>query len=332
LRLASWQTEMRERALDLERGLQDLRAAVAELHEVQRRAEPELAELRAVVASLRELQARHFGLSRVHYDEIGHLRERVVALRRSDAYAATFENRRPLISVPIATYNAADLLVERAIASVRAQTYDNWEIVVVGDGCTDDTAVRVEALADARIRFLNLPFRTVYPDDPLDRWQVLGAAPWNHAVELSRGEWIAPLDDDDELLPHHMETLLELALERRAEYAYGGIEQIAGPGHPSYLFAYPPELGQTNMQAAIYLRALDFFQCDSHSWAMDEPTDWNVMRRMRDAGVRMVATPKTVVRYFPRSHPSLASHSPAWRAPAEPLASASPKRNIASTT
>ena len=147
------------------------------------------------------------------------------------------------MSVPIATFNAAELLVDRAIASVRAQTYDRWEIVVVGDGCTDDTATRVAQLGDPRIRFVNLPFRTVYPDNPHERWLVSGAAPWNHAVELSKGEWIAPLDDDDELLPNHMETLLDLALERRAEYAYGKLEQVAEPGAGPYLFSFPPEAG-----------------------------------------------------------------------------------------
>jgi hypothetical protein len=259
----------------------------------------EVAELRDAVAELQALQTNLFRVSRAEYDKIGDLRQKLIALRSSDAYAATFENRNPLVSVPIATYNSAELLVDRAIASVRAQTYDRWEVVVVGDGCTDDTAARVEAVGDPRIRFVNLPFRTVYPEDPQDRWRVSGAAPWNRAVELSQGEWIAPLDDDDEFLPDHIETLLNLALERRAEYAYGGIEQVGGPGIGRYLFSFPPELHETGMQAAIYLRALEFFECDIYSWAMEEPTDWNVIRRMREAGVQMAATEDPVTRYYP---------------------------------
>jgi glycosyltransferase involved in cell wall biosynthesis len=216
----------------------------------------------------------------------------------TEAYGAAFENRRPLISVPIATYNAAELLIDRAIASVRAQTYDLWEIVVVGDGCTDDTEARLNALDDPRIRFVNLPVRTVYPDDPYERWQVSGAVPWNRAVELSRGDWIAPLDDDDEFLPHHMETLLDLALTHRAEYAYGKLVTVDG----GEFFSFPPEYGRVGMQAALYLRALDFFECDSRSWAVEEPTDWNCIRRMRDAGVSMAATERAVARYYPSMH------------------------------
>jgi hypothetical protein len=271
----------------------------AQDHEEKLAQRKEVAELRDAVAELQALQTKLFRLSRAEYDDIGGLRQKLIALRRSDAYAATFENRNPLVSVPIATYNAAELLVDRAIASVRAQTYDRWEIVVVGDGCTDDTAARIEEVGDPRIRFVNLPFRTVYPEDPQDRWRVSGVPPWNRAVELSQGEWIAPLDDDDEFLPHHIETLLNLALERRAEYAYGGLEWVAGPGPERYLFSFPPEHGRTNMQAAIYLRALGFFECDVYSWAMDEPVDWNVIRRMREAGVHMAATEDTVTRHYP---------------------------------
>ena len=237
-------------------------------------------------------------MSRTWYADIRALRQKLIAVRRSETYAATFENRHPLVSVPIATYNAAELLVDRAIASILAQTYEHWEAVIVGDGCTDDTAVRIEMLGDPRIRFVNLPFRTIYPDSPDDRWAVSGAAPWNRAVELCRGEWIAPLDDDDEFLPNHIETLLELALEQRAEFAYGGTETV---GHPSasYLFSFPPVIGSVSMQSAIYLRALDFFECDTQSWAIEETTDWNFIRRMLDAGVLMAAIDQPVARYYP---------------------------------
>ena len=242
---AQWTSGLRSTA-SIE--LEEWRAQESEQMLAQRH---EMAELRAAIAELQEIQTKQLRLSRAAYDDIGGLRQKLIALRRSDTYGATFENRHPLVSVPIATFNAAELLVDRAIASVRAQTYDRWEIVVVGDGCTDDTATRVQELGDPRIRFVNLPFRTVYPDNPHERWLVSGAAPWNRAVELSQGEWIAPLDDDDELLPNHMETLLDLALERRAEYAYGKLEQVAEQDAEPYIFSFPPELGRIGMAQNI---------------------------------------------------------------------------------
>jgi hypothetical protein len=258
-----------------------------------------LTALDATLAEVRDAQARQLRLSTTHYDDIAGLRERLRALRRTDAYEATFAQRAPLVSVPIATFNASDLLIDRAIASVQAQSYEHWEIVVVGDGCTDDTAARVEDLRDPRIRFVNLPFRTVYPESPTDRWLVSGAVPYNRAVELCRGPWIAPLDDDDEFLPKHIEILLELALERRAELVYGTLEQITDLDVERHLVSFPPELGRVGMQATLQLRSLDFFECDRSSWVVGEPVDWNVLRRMRDAGVIMAATNEVVARYYP---------------------------------
>ncbi len=56
-------------------------------------------------------------------------------------------------------------------------------MLIVGDHCTDDTAERIAALGDPRIRFINLPARGVYPAEPFARWCVAGAAPMNHALE-----------------------------------------------------------------------------------------------------------------------------------------------------
>ena len=69
--------------------------------------------------------------------------------------------RHPLISVHIATFNRGQLLTERTIPSILGQTYRNFEIVVVGDGCSDDTGERLGGLRDSRIRWENLPQRGV---------------------------------------------------------------------------------------------------------------------------------------------------------------------------
>ena len=77
---------------------------------------------------------------------------------------------QPLVSVNVATYNRAKLLTERCIPSVLGQTYDNLELIVVGDGCTDETEELVAEIDDPRLTFVNLP-RDSYPEDacpPLD--------------------------------------------------------------------------------------------------------------------------------------------------------------------
>jgi glycosyltransferase involved in cell wall biosynthesis len=53
----------------------------------------------------------------------------------------------PLVSVVTATYNYSSVL-RQAIASVRAQDYPRWEMIVVGDACTDDSAEVVASFRD----------------------------------------------------------------------------------------------------------------------------------------------------------------------------------------
>src|SRR5713226_5860303 len=81
----------------------------------------------------------------------------------------------PLVTVIVATYNRSRLLTERCIPSILGQSYDNLELIIVGDGCTDDTEELLSQLNDPRLRFYNLPERGRYPSDPLRRLMVAGA-------------------------------------------------------------------------------------------------------------------------------------------------------------
>ncbi len=91
--------------------------------------------------------------------------------------------QRPLVSIVLPTRNRPREL-RRAIASVQAQRYDNWELVVVDDGGSEDSRELVAALGDPRARWLGIPGRGV------------GAAR-NAALGEARGEIIAYLDDDN---------------------------------------------------------------------------------------------------------------------------------------
>lgn len=121
-------------------------------------------------------------------------------------------SKEPLVSVVIPTYNRAKILTERTIPSILRQTYQNFEVIIVGDHCKDNTPELIGEIYDKRIKFYNLPQRGKYPEDPEHRWLVAGVVPVNKAIELSSGEWIAPLDDDDEFSEDHIEILLKHAL------------------------------------------------------------------------------------------------------------------------
>jgi glycosyltransferase involved in cell wall biosynthesis len=103
----------------------------------------------------------------------------------------------PLISVVIPTYNWSDVL-KISIKSVLWQTYQNFEIIVIGDACTDDSELIVKSFNDPRIKWFNLQENSGSQ-----------SAPNNFGIKKSKGEWIAHLGHDDVWHPNHLEFLLK---------------------------------------------------------------------------------------------------------------------------
>jgi glycosyltransferase involved in cell wall biosynthesis len=110
----------------------------------------------------------------------------------------------PLVSVIVPTHNRPEMLSE-ALASVRAQTFVDYEIIVVSNGETPENrglSEEAAALADARY------FR-------LEEGNLSAAR--NFGVERAQGEWIGFLDDDDIWLPHKLEREIAEADRSRAD-------------------------------------------------------------------------------------------------------------------
>jgi GT2 family glycosyltransferase len=116
----------------------------------------------------------------------------------------------PLVSVITPTKNRARMLAD-AIASVRKQTYRNWELIVVNDGGAGVGALVESAAGNARY---------------IERRESGGpAAARNAGVAAARGEVLAFLDDDNLYLPGHLESLLA-ALRGSAALAYSSAERV----------------------------------------------------------------------------------------------------------
>jgi glycosyltransferase involved in cell wall biosynthesis len=103
----------------------------------------------------------------------------------------------PKVSVIITTYNRARYL-QRAIRSVLNQTFQDFEIVIVDDASTDETANIVEGFANPKIRYLRHQFNRKE------------AGSRNTGLENARGEYIAFLDDDDAWLPQKLSAQIDL--------------------------------------------------------------------------------------------------------------------------
>jgi hypothetical protein len=94
------------------------------------------------------------------------------------------------ITVMMPAFNAARFIGE-AIDSVRQQAASDWELLVIDDGSTDDTAKVAESFHDARIQVI----RQDNQGEATSR---------NRALSLARGEFLAFLDADDAYLPSHL--------------------------------------------------------------------------------------------------------------------------------
>ncbi len=102
----------------------------------------------------------------------------------------------PLVSVIMPVYNAEKYIFE-AVNSVIEQTYTNWELVLINDGSSDLSINIIKEFKDSRIRLYE------------NRENMGIAYSRNRAIDLSRGKYIAIMDNDDISLPNRLKIQVE---------------------------------------------------------------------------------------------------------------------------
>ena len=224
---------------------------------------------------------------------------------------------QPLITVYTPTYNRGEILMERAIKTVLAQTYANFELVIVGDHCTDRTEALVNSVNDPRIRFYNIPRRGYrYPPTPENHWLAGPVVAANTALGMARGEWIARIDDDDTWTPDHLETLLRFARDGDFEFVSAQyVEERHGERRldtgmpaldpyytrkPAPGSGYNPRIGGTSTW--LYRNYLKLFRYNIHCWrkSWNRVNDIDLSIRIFQAGARMGFVDKIVTYVLPR--------------------------------
>ena len=203
----------------------------------------------------------------------------------------------PLVSVYCPTYNRKELLVERAIKSVLAQSYKNFELIIVGDCCTDGTGEFItEAVTDKRVKFINLPSRKKrYPETKDNHWFAGPVVPANHALSLCEGDWIARIDDDDIWTPSHLSDLIRMGQTTGVEFmssAYLTPEKVI---HPE-----PGEVG--GHSSWVYRSYLKLFKYNIDCWRKtnNRVNDLDLAERMKGAGVARGYYPRSTYEILPR--------------------------------
>ena len=105
-------------------------------------------------------------------------------------------NVMPEVTIVVSTYNRPAVL-KCAIESVLLQTFQNWQLYIVGDACGEKTAEMISAFNDPRIQYCNLPTRCGEQSGP------------NSAgIAAANTRYVALLNQDDIWLPNHLEVAL----------------------------------------------------------------------------------------------------------------------------
>lgn len=227
-------------------------------------------------------------------------RLRLVRVRYDHFYSSLGDV--PLISVYTPTYNRGELLIERAVDSVLKQTYKNFEFIIVGDHCTDNTEDLISKINDPRIRFYNIPKRGYrYPPTAENHWLAGPVVAANTALDMVLGKWIARIDDDDVWTPDHLEVLLQFAQQGNYEFVSSSyVAERNGQRIVVDVKDVKPRIGGT--QTWLYRSYLCFFKYNINCWrkSWNRVNDTDLQDRMYKAGVKMGFLDKVVAYVLPR--------------------------------
>ncbi|MBW2045874.1 MAG: glycosyltransferase family 2 protein [Deltaproteobacteria bacterium] len=137
------------------------------------------------------------------------------------------KSNKNLVSVIICFLDAKKFLRE-AIESVFAQTYNNWELLLIDDGSTDGSSDIAHRYAEQH------PQKVIYLDHDNHENRGLSASR-NLGIKKSKGEYIAPLDSDDVWLPQKLEEQIQIM------NSYPEVAMVYGPAHYWYSWTDKPK-------------------------------------------------------------------------------------------
>jgi glycosyltransferase involved in cell wall biosynthesis len=207
-----------------------------------------------------------------------------------NAHADPAIEGEPLVSVVLATYNWSSVL-RHSVRSVLWQTYPNFELLVVGDGCTDDSEQVVASFGDDRVRWHNLEANTGSQ-----------AIPNQTGIELAKGEYIAYQGHDDVWHPKHLATVVAELERTGADFANSLSEVIGPPGTRVRRLA---GLGRPKWVAPASIVHRIGLSRRIGGWRTWEgaggPPDDDFLSRARASGARLIQVPALTVFKFPSS-------------------------------
>ena len=195
----------------------------------------------------------------------------------------------PRVTVILSTYNWSSVL-PYSIGSVLGQTLTDFELLVVGDCCTDDSGQVVAAVGDPRVRWINLTEHSGHQSGPN-----------NEGIRQARGTLIAYLGHDDLWLPHHLASLVP-AIDAGADLASSLAERVEPDGRV-WATSPRPETGAFMPPSSLMHRramAEKLGGWGSHRESRLDP-DVVLWKKAFTAGYRYTFVPRLTVIKFPAS-------------------------------
>ena len=199
---------------------------------------------------------------------------------------------RPLLSVIIPCFNYGRY-VEEAVDSVLLQTFQDFEIIVVDGGSTDDDTLCVlQSLKKSKTKVYLRAGRHLAGDNR------------NFGISQSRGKYVCCLDADDRLKSSYLEKALFLLETYRYELVSSSVEWF-GARHSIFEVTARPSLEQIIVSnqfctAAVFTRALWEKAGGYHDWGLGKDyiaEDWDLWVRMMALGARVTNIPEALMLY-----------------------------------
>ncbi len=191
----------------------------------------------------------------------------------------TFGAKSAFFSIVIATYNREKTIV-RALNSLINQTETDWEAIIVDDGSTDNTFLKIRELLEknSNIKYLKQGNRGA-------------AASKNIGLQNAKGKFFTFLDSDDEYEPNHLESRKRILNENPgAEFLSGGLRIIGNPFVPDrFNSSKQIHLDKCEIGGTFFiLKELFFFLKGFHDIHLGEDAD--LYERVLKSGKLMLKT------------------------------------------
>lgn len=206
----------------------------------------------------------------------------------------------PRVSVLLPAFNALATL-PRAVASIRAQTFTDWELLAVDDGSTDGTAewLRAQATQEPRLKVISQPHAGI-------------VAALNRGLAEARGQLIARMDADDASLPERLAEQVVLLDAQPAVGVVGSLVEFAGDRAASQGYALhvdwlnevvtPEQIALNRFVESPFAHPSVMFRRELVTELGgyregDFPEDYELWLRWLAADVRMAKVPRVLLRW-----------------------------------